>query len=157
MPPHFTGLPREIRDAILELCLVVEGPINPYPTYYEDPNPFEKANRKPDVALLKVNKKINAEAAETLYGGNLWKLTWRLEDYPRILEATMGADFFDIVDQASPNKIWEIHRADIRHITLDLDIRRYITIAQHRVAVRKNARARRWECARQECALRLDP
>lgn len=71
MPPHFTRLPREINDAILELCLVVEGPINPYPTKNEDQNPFEKAVCKPDVALLKVNKGINAEASESLYGGNL--------------------------------------------------------------------------------------
>ena len=80
MPPHFNGLPQEIRDAILELCLVVEGPINPYPTYYEDRNPFEKTDHQPDVALLKVNKQIKAEASKTLYGSNLWKLNWRFED-----------------------------------------------------------------------------
>lgn len=123
MPPHFTGLPREIRDAILELCLVVKGPINPYPTNYEDRNPFEKTERKPDVALLEVNRNINVEASRIFYGGNLWKHNWRSEDYSKLPETAEFEDIIKHLKSLPRVKIWFTHRAQIRHITLDLDVR----------------------------------
>lgn len=123
MPHRFTGLPQEIRDAILELCLIVDGPINPYPAHYEDRNPFEKTSRKPDVALLKVNKQVSAEASRILYGGNLWKLNWRFEDCPEKIESPEPEDFVkELTAALLRNKIWTTHRAQIRHVALDLDI-----------------------------------
>ena len=126
MPPHFTGLPQEIRDAILELCLVVEGPINPYPTFFHDRNPFEKTSRKPDVALLTVNKSINAEASMISYGSNVWKINWRSEDYPRVLDSFLQTGFTDDLEVLPRDQIWTTNRAQIRHITLDLDVRELV-------------------------------
>lgn len=71
-------LPCETRDQILELCLVVDGPINPDPAYYEIKDPFAKTHRRPDVALLKVNKTINAEATQIFYGKNIFNLNLQL-------------------------------------------------------------------------------
>lgn len=123
MPPDFTALPQEIRDAILKLCLVVEGPINPYPAYYEDSNPFEKTNRKPDVALLTVNKSINAEASILFYGGNIWKFNWRPEEYPKLLDYFWQSGLPNDFIMLRQDQIWTIYRTQIRHITLDLDVR----------------------------------
>ena len=127
MPPHFTSLPQEIRDAILELCLIVDGPINPHPTHYEDRNPFEKTSRKPDVALLKVNKKINADASIILYSGNLWKLNynWPSEGFWDLRISELGLEGFieELGAVLLRNKIWITHTIQIRHVALDLDVR----------------------------------
>lgn len=112
MPPYFTNLPQEIRDKILELCLVVEGPINAHPTDYEDGNPFENCSRKPDISLLGVSKAISAEAAETFYGKNTWVLNWSTEDEePKARSSKVPSD-----------KIWHIHREQIRHVCFSFDI-----------------------------------
>ena len=66
----FMRIPPEIRMSILELCLIV-GKINPYPIHYEDDDPFAAVQRKPDIALLTVNKNLNAEASEIFYGKNV--------------------------------------------------------------------------------------
>ena len=97
MPPHFTTLPREIRDAILEICLVV-GVINPHSAQ----DPFEKSTRKPDISLLAVNKTINAEAAEIFFRKNVWVLKRSFKHEP--------------VDD-----FWHIHRNQIRHVHMSLN------------------------------------
>lgn len=75
---HLMKIPREVREAILELCLVIEGEINPYPTLYQDQDPFSDNNRKPDIVLLTFHKVINTEASKIFNGKNVWLLTWRL-------------------------------------------------------------------------------
>ena len=109
MPPHFTNLPREIHDAILELCLVV-GVIDPHPLS-EDRDPFFGSTSKPDIALLAVNKKINAEGTEILYGENVWVIN-RSFRYEGERER---------VSQAPMDEIWHIHRNQIRHVHMSLD------------------------------------
>ena len=107
------GIPREIRDAIFEICLVVEGPINPHPAYYESKDPFAEADRKPDVALLKVNKFLIHEATKILYSKNVWRLTWPGGDpqnFQRIVECRQG-------------QIWGIHSQHIRHVITSFDVR----------------------------------
>ena len=103
MPPHFTTLPREIRDAILELCLVV-GTIDPYRQTCIIL--FEMSARKPDISLLAVNKAINTEAAEIFYGKNVWviKRSFKHDD-----PQEWGS-------QASTDEIWHLHRNQIRHV-----------------------------------------
>lgn len=118
MPPHFTTLPREIRDAILELCLVVEGPINPYPAYYADNNPFANATFKPDISLLAVSKTISAEAAEVFYGKNVWVIEWVLRDEES--EADEEPEFCGMYGPM--DEFWYIHRKQIYHVSLFLDV-----------------------------------
>ena len=105
MSPHFTTLPREIRDAILEMCLVV-GTINPYPWR----NWKCESTRKPDMSLLAVNKAINAEASEIFYGKNVWVINWCSND----------ADPGGWVHQATMDKIWHIRHDQIRHVRISL-------------------------------------
>lgn len=79
--PGLMNMPKEIRDQILKLCLLVDGTINPYPAFYEDKDHFANCNRKPDIALLKVNKVLNFEATDIFYEENTWQLS-----LPRPLE-----------------------------------------------------------------------
>ncbi len=74
--PHFLKLPREIRDMIYDYCLLVQGEIIPYPTYYEKEEIGRPLPQKPDIALLQVNKQIRAEAADMLYGQHVWRLSY---------------------------------------------------------------------------------
>ena len=110
MPPHFTTLPREIRDAILEMCLVV-GVIDPHPIR-EDWKPFVRSTRKPDISLLAVNKSINAEATEIFYGMNVWVINWSCNDE--------GPGRW--VYQATMDKIWYIHHDQIRHVRIPVNL-----------------------------------
>ncbi|KAL8948528.1 MAG: hypothetical protein Q9222_005296 [Ikaeria aurantiellina] len=80
----FLDLPLEIRTMIYEYCLVVQGEIVPYPAEYEyprykgDKKSDQEDNymkRKPDVALLQVNKQIGEEARQILHGRNLWRVS----------------------------------------------------------------------------------
>ncbi|KAI4263544.1 MAG: hypothetical protein L6R42_001313 [Xanthoria sp. 1 TBL-2021] len=69
----FLELPAEIRNEIYEMCLVVDGTINPYPVPYRDNNLIApNGQSKPLVALLRVSKLLNAEARPILYGRNTW-------------------------------------------------------------------------------------
>lgn len=74
--PGFMDLPREIRTMIYEYCLVVSGTIVPYEEKYSLSR-ADLAVRKemPTVALLVVNKTIEVEAAEILFGNNVWRIT----------------------------------------------------------------------------------
>ncbi|KAL9000278.1 MAG: hypothetical protein Q9169_000995 [Polycauliona sp. 2 TL-2023] len=85
--PSFLDLPGEVRNMIYEYCLVVEGEIVPYPAEHEYPRfkpermTAQQCNymkRKPDVALLQVNKQIREETCPLLYARNLWRIsgTW---------------------------------------------------------------------------------
>ena len=108
MPPHFTTLPREIRDAILELCLVV-GVINPHP--WGDRDFVIASTREPDIALLAVNKKINAEGTEIFYGKNVWVINRMFK----------GEGQRECVSQAPMDEIWHNHRDQIRHVHMALN------------------------------------
>ncbi|KAL8643853.1 MAG: hypothetical protein Q9226_008079 [Calogaya cf. arnoldii] len=68
----FLRLPGELRNQIYELCLVVDGTINPYPAQYQDNLIVPKGQSKPSVALLRVSKLVKAEAQPILYGRNTW-------------------------------------------------------------------------------------
>ncbi|KAI4101590.1 MAG: hypothetical protein LQ339_004979 [Xanthoria mediterranea] len=88
----FLSLPREIRDMIYDYCLVVNGEIVPHPAEYEYPRykpahvteqPRNYMDRKPDVALLQVNKEIREETCPILYGRNLWRMSGTLSHWDR--------------------------------------------------------------------------
>ncbi|KAI4272829.1 MAG: hypothetical protein LQ337_005045 [Flavoplaca oasis] len=68
----FLRLPAEIRNQIYELCLVVDGTINPYPVHYQDSRVVPEGQSKPSVALLRVSKQIKAEARPIYHGRNTW-------------------------------------------------------------------------------------
>ncbi|KAL8860701.1 MAG: hypothetical protein Q9178_002731 [Gyalolechia marmorata] len=81
----FFDLPREIRDKIYEICLVMKGEIAPFPgpkdhlsclaaNRVQSQQEFY-ANQKPEVVLLQLNKQINIEATLILYGQNLWRVS----------------------------------------------------------------------------------
>ena len=68
----FGALPREIRDIVLEKLLLEDTRMHPYA--YPPPCPPEYAKRleiykAPDLAIMLVNKQVNAEATRVLYCG----------------------------------------------------------------------------------------
>ena len=107
--PGLMDMPSEIRYQILELCLLVEGTINPYPALHEDKDQFAKCNRKPDVALLKVNKVLNFMATRTFYKINTWQL-----GSPRPLELPPFQNQKDLM--------WEFHRDRILRLRIRMDM-----------------------------------
>lgn len=110
----FMRIPPEIRMSILELCLIV-GKINPYPTYYEDDDPFAAAQRKPDISLLTVNKKLNAEASAIFYSKNVWAVNWCDGD-----DSVIGRG--DWSNHIPTDRIWYVHRAEIRDVAFSLSV-----------------------------------
>lgn len=72
----FMDLPLEVRNIIYEYCLLKNSTLVPFKEFYPL-RPKDLAFRKdlPTVALLQVNKTIEAEAAATLYGKNVWRVT----------------------------------------------------------------------------------
>jgi len=74
MVARLMRIPRELREQILGLCLVVDGSINPHPAHYEDKDAFHSTSRKPDMALLQVDNSINTEDRRIFYGKNLFRL-----------------------------------------------------------------------------------
>ena len=105
--PSLTDMPREIRYQILELCLFVEGTINPYPAPHEDKDQFAKCNRKSDIALLKVNKVLNSEATEIFHNENTWQLS-----SPHPLEEPPFEN----------DTIWKFHSHRISHLRIDMNM-----------------------------------
>ena len=102
------NMPKELRDQILELCLLVDGTINPYPAFYEDKDHFANCNRKPDIALLKANRVLNFEATDIFYSKNTWQLSSpRPLDFPPFKKDLM----------------WNLHRDRIFHLRILMDMR----------------------------------
>ena len=79
-PFPFLQLPAEIRNQIYGLCLLVDGTINPYPAPSYDRAIVPQGQSKPLVALLRVSKRVNAEARPILYGRNTWHLNLNCVD-----------------------------------------------------------------------------
>lgn len=66
------ALPREHRDIVLEKLLLEDPRMHPYA--YPPPCPAEYVQRPesykaPDLAIMLVNKQVNAEATQVLYCG----------------------------------------------------------------------------------------
>ena len=101
------NVPRETRYQILELCLFVEGTINPYPAPHEDKDQFAKCNRKPDIALLKVNKVLNSQATDIFYKENTWQLS-----SPQPLEHPPFEN----------DTIWKFHSHRISHLLIVMNM-----------------------------------
>ena len=100
--------------SILELCLIV-GKINPYPMCYEDDDPFAAAQRKPDISLLTVNRKLNAEASEIFYSKNAWVINWCYGG-----DSVIGRETWST--HIPTDRIWYVHRAEIRDVALSLTV-----------------------------------
>ena len=86
---------------IYEYCLIADSAIDPYPMIYEQPELGPYRPRNPDVALLRVNKSIGAEAAVVLYEKNTWKLSY---------------------NEAS-DLLWEASKHHIRKLIISFDVR----------------------------------
>jgi hypothetical protein len=67
--------PSEVQRLILDWSLKVEGHIKPYPAYFESRDVFHETNKKPNIALLRVNRAIIKEATKILYAKNTWKVS----------------------------------------------------------------------------------
>ncbi len=117
MVSTFELLPRELRDEIYEYCLCVKGDVVPFPAVYEDQcnilwgaDPSDEwfqseSEENPSMALLLVNKRVGNEAAETLYGKNVWRLS---------LSGVIDED--GQLDTLSSDYFWESHAPLFRHI-----------------------------------------
>ena len=70
--PKLTDIPREIRDQIYSYCLLVDGENMPYDEYYLVSKKYQAI--PPSLSLLRVSKKIRAEAMQILYGKNTWRV-----------------------------------------------------------------------------------
>ena len=111
--PHFTHLPREIRLQILEYCLVVSGPINPYPAYYDHQDVFHENDRRPDVGLLRVNKSVNLEATRILDKENTWRMSG---------EVSITTAYMNELSGEAATPISFIHRDLLKHIVTRYDL-----------------------------------
>ena len=72
----FLDLPLEVRNMIYEYCLVKDSTLVPFKEFYpllHNDSAFRKD--LPTVALLLVNKTIEAEAAAIPYGKNVWRVS----------------------------------------------------------------------------------
>ncbi|KAL8762058.1 MAG: hypothetical protein Q9203_003352 [Teloschistes exilis] len=86
----FLQLPNEIKDMIYRYCLVVEGPISPYPAYFEEadlgpwrngiPSIGTQGSKVSSLALLRVCKSIGTRAKNILFSENTWHLTHDSQD-----------------------------------------------------------------------------
>ena len=99
------SLPKEIRDEIFEYCLLYDGEIIAYPTWYEHADgDVNKEQELPSVNLLEVNKQIREEAAKIVFGKNTWRT-------PVIFDS--------FVDPPA----WRDHFHCLRKLTLPFDFR----------------------------------
>ena len=120
MMSHFFKLPREVRDEIYDLCLVISYDIILEPAGWEkaamerancfqrqgpevnDPDGFGPRNR-PTVALLRVSKSLHLEASLVFYGRN----RFRLPLYPN----------------SRQDSVFKKYSAQFHHITVCFDLR----------------------------------
>lgn len=108
MGPNLLTIPREVRDQILEYCLLVDGEIVPYPTWYElEDGDVKKPRLLPCTALLGVCESMRVEAAEILFGKNVWRIS----------------DLTDSLDELKAPAAWEDFWGLIRHATITIDCR----------------------------------
>ncbi|KAL8751380.1 MAG: hypothetical protein Q9184_006088 [Pyrenodesmia sp. 2 TL-2023] len=104
----FMGLPPEVRLMIYDYCLIVKGRITPYPSEADQArkttSSSDKKAKKPAVALLQVNRQIREEAQPSLYGKNVWRLSWQSE--PLL-----------------PHELWIDNHHLFRHVSVHFDHR----------------------------------
>ncbi|KAI4284238.1 MAG: hypothetical protein L6R38_001569 [Xanthoria sp. 2 TBL-2021] len=80
----FTDLAFELREQIYNLSLLTSKTIYPYPTHYEEVQGAAAyrnwaVEEKIAAGLLGTNKQIRLEAAEVLFGKNVWHLSGQKE------------------------------------------------------------------------------
>lgn len=98
-------IPPEIREIILEYCLVLEHPITPYPITDPAGIVYARDDRKPDTALFRINRRLCDEAMRVFYGKNIFRLIAELKSQPT-------SDRIHLVGA----KTWVTHGALIRHV-----------------------------------------
>ena len=118
----FLKLPLEVRQTIYQFCLIVNSPINPCPTIHEPPSLLASKTHRPCVALLRVNKQVEAEAADVLYGHNRWLIPLSLNHYifypqkvsvnnaRRFRHIIVRLDFYKISDELRYSIILDSHK-----------------------------------------------
>ncbi|KAL8894872.1 MAG: hypothetical protein Q9207_008379 [Kuettlingeria erythrocarpa] len=72
-PKHsLLTIPAEVRVTILRFVLVVNDRVIPFPHHMDYPHTIKGYGRLPQVSFLQTNRQIYNEAAEILYGENVW-------------------------------------------------------------------------------------
>lgn len=108
---------------ILDLCLISEHIVNPYPTTYEDDDPFNYAPSRPNMSLFLVNKMISAEAVEIFYGKNMFEFNWSHGD-PLSLQG--------LLDKHA-STLWGIHGQYIRDVSTSFDVQDFDWLLAHSI------------------------
>ena len=105
----FLSLPREIRNMVYEMALVVDKVLIPYDEHYaleKQDLRFRKA--LPTVALLGVSKLVQLEAVEYLYSRN----TWRISSTAPTLFTLPGRE-----------NLWTLRAQYFKHVVTVFDLR----------------------------------
>lgn len=106
----FEKLPREIRDMIYELCLCVDGAIQPYPEWAETNYKMRIEGPRPEVALLALNKRIRDEALDILFGKNEWRITAE--------NVNLAEDNASRLEDGEPDTLWHRYGSRIQKVDL---------------------------------------
>lgn len=111
----FMRLPREIRNMIYKLCLVVHGEIVPYKENYDRDTAQDYTEDKPMIALLAVDKVIRQEAASIFYGKNVWRITSKADD---LAKASYTLISIALSGGHEPKTIWIVHARRFRRVII---------------------------------------
>lgn len=78
----FMKLPRELRNKVYCVCLMVEGHVTPYPEWYchDDSLDYKGDKITSFLPLLRVSRDIRQEASPIFFGKNVFRMTSRAED-----------------------------------------------------------------------------
>lgn len=106
----FEKFPREIRDMIYELCLCVDGILDPYPEWFTSDHIPKIKGRKPEVALLALNKQIRDEALPILFGKNTWRITAKKVNLAEKIARRLGHGEVD--------SLWDQYGSHIQKVDL---------------------------------------
>lgn len=114
----FEKLPREIRDIIYELCLCVDEILAPYPDWPTSGYEPRLNQRKPEAALLALNKQIRAEALPILFGTNTWRIAAGEVDLAKDKTSSLGIGGADT--------LWDRYGSYIRKVDVKYTRTQYL-------------------------------
>ncbi|KAI4095277.1 MAG: hypothetical protein L6R37_007104 [Teloschistes peruensis] len=111
---------------IYDYALMVPGQINPYPTFADkEVNGLAVQCDRPAVALLQTSKQIRAEAQPSLYGKNVWVISWQINpSLPRAVYDNSAHLFRHIALSLDPRDVTENERELLR-MKLDMVVLKY--------------------------------
>jgi hypothetical protein len=102
-------IPREVRERILDLCLVVDGVVNPHPAHYEDENVFHVTGYGP------------TQGQQDDQHRSHWDSVW--QETPSYWAGTARARY-SVLIAFSPSENWKRwYRHLVRHLRTSFDFR----------------------------------